>query len=268
MSSSVAASTITDEIDILDQVQRARELNKIMDGSSRERPKIVFADLKRPEKTGSNIEAIKVPNCEQGNIRCDAIYLRKHVSVGQEDLCEAEMGFVEDTNHPLYGRAIRMAAPAQNRFFSNPDAYHGDLDTPTYSEEELKKMHEHEIKEERKERSEKKKAKTEHKMQQTAIAMDASRGIEHTLLVFEEEIQMDNQIYSRHDRAITKGVEEHILEDEGGNSALDVLGSSCYWWIALKGSNLIKSPERKKKGGKFAARRRQMTLYQDPKSNP
>ena len=67
----------------------------------------------------------------------------------------------------------------------------------------------------RKERSEKKKAKTEHEMQQTAIAMDASRGIEHTLLVFEEEIQMDNQIYSRHDRAITKGVEEHILEDEG-----------------------------------------------------
>ena len=217
---------------ILKQVERL-EADLKQDGSS-DYPYILIANLDKPEANWG-FEVSLVKGIEYRNFTRDAFHIRKVTNVTQEGQWDATIPI--EKYPTLAQRSVLIRGPSQDFWHRSADRYHqlGFCD----------------------------KTKTVHEALETQIENDPSRLYSHWLIVLPQGTELENHILSddaKHVKKMTNDLVATIKLNEGDEheeEEVELLGLDVYWRIAIKGGEMLRSPERnlpKKK--RFAHRKK------------
>jgi hypothetical protein len=197
-----------------------------MDGSF-DYPYIIIVNVTKPEANWG-FEVSFVPNIEHRNFSRDIYHIRRVTGVGQEEDWEA---IIPTKKYPSLGqRAVLIRGPSQDYWHKDHEIYHAESFC-----ERTKKAHE---------------------SLQTNIEKSKDRLYSYWLLVFPHGTEIENHILS--DDAVHVKKESLDLvgsytytDDKNKNHDMELYGLDVYWRIAVKGGEMIRSPDVKKKKQRF-----------------
>lgn len=188
------------------------------DGSL-ESPYLLFADLDKPETCGAGFEAAEVKQVTLGNYIHRVLHIRKTTTQGMEDEWSA---YIPRNDYPtLASHAVMIRGPSQELWHRRPDLYHEEH----FCDQTF----------------------LAHQSQQAEMAMDKKRLHSYCLMVFPEDIELENYIISHDSTHVKKGTREMTksfeVENEEGKLVKEILyGMDVYWRIALTGGKLVTDP--------------------------
>lgn len=195
------------------------------DGTA-EYPYVIIADPSKPE-TNQGFETSFISGLEFRNFKRDAYHIRKTTTPSQEEAWEAS---IPVHKYPtLANRSVLVRGPSQDYWHQSAERYHQE---PFCSI-----------------------TKTVHETLETNIKGDIKRRFSHWLIVFPVGTKLENHILSDDAVHVKKNVLDLVDKVVLDGEEIEILGCDVYWRIALRGGEMIRSPENPNTG-RFARRKR------------
>ena len=206
---------------VLQQVEKLSQFK--MDGSS-DYPYIIIVD---PEKSEANwgFEVSFVQQIEHRNFARNIFHIRKVTGVPQDAEWDATIPFKKYPT--LANRAVLIRGPSQDYWHQDAERYHAEPFC-----DQTKKAHE---------------------ALKTNLDANKDRLYSNWLLVFPQGTQLENHVLSDDAVHVKKGsldlVGSYQFLDHDKNALEDVeiYGMDVHWCIAVKGGEMIRSPDPQKK---------------------
>jgi hypothetical protein len=212
---------------IADVLNAVELLESIRQDGTLEHPFIHVVNQEHPERN-RGFDITFVPDIVHRGHTRDMFHVRKTVSVGHVKHWEA---FIPSTRCPtLASRAVMIRHPSQDFFVQDTERHHED----NIECEPTKK--------------------TQSATEQ-AIKHDPSRQFEHTLLIFQKGVKLENHIYSDDAVYVKFDVNDMVATIDNDGEELEIMGTALFWRIAVAGGAKLASagPKKVKKLFKKAA---------------
>jgi hypothetical protein len=221
--SSEATATETSAF-VLQQVETLTSFK--MDGSD-DYPYIIIVDPNKPEANWG-FEVSLVPQVEFKHFTRDIYHIRKVVGQTQIALWEARIP-TEKYPH-LARRAVLIKGPSQDYWHQDAMRYHAEMKCD--------------------------RTRIVHQTLQTSIAGNPARMRSTWLLVFPPTTQFENHVLSGDANYVLKETLDLYGSIWEGNEEIQLLGTDVHWRIALKGGEMICSPDASNAKKRFANRKK------------
>jgi hypothetical protein len=217
---SYAPSTVPSTEYVLNQVDVLANMK--MDGSV-DYPYIIHVDQSKPEANWG-FDVVFVQNVEVRNFQRDVFHIRKVTGVEQAEEWSA---IIPSKKYPtLANRAVLISGPSQDYWHQDAQRYHQPPSDKKVCEP----------------------TKKAHMVLQTNIHDSKDRMYSHWLLVFPPGTEMENHVMS--DDAVH--VKSEVFElysqfetfdpEKKKSDTLDLYGLDVHWRIAVKGGQMLSSP--------------------------
>ena len=195
---------------VLTQVEQLANMR--MDGSL-EYPYILHVNVSHPERN-NGFEVSFVPSILHRGYDRAAFVIRKAVALPQNDDWTA---IVPHKRFPtLASRSILIRGPSQDFWHASAERYHANNQNINCEN-----------------------TKIVHTALETAISKNENRKYSYWLVVFPEDIVLENYVFSDDDTHITKHTNDMADEFKNDDDDLDIFGMSVYWRIAVSGGELV-----------------------------
>ena len=213
-SASVASPTQSVREDsIVFVLAQVEQLANMRVNGSLEYPYIQHVNVDWPERN-NGFEVSFVPSIVHRGYDRAAFVIRKVVALPQNDEWTA---IVPHKRFPsLASRSILIRGPSQDFWHESAERYHAN--TANIDCENTKKVH---------------------TALETAISKDENRKYSYWLVVFPEDVVLENYVFSDDDTHITKHTNDMADEFKNDDDDLDIYGMSIYWRIAVSGGELV-----------------------------
>jgi hypothetical protein len=224
MYSAASSSVLTTESSVVAAVlQQIESLSSFrMDGSV-DFPYIIMVDASKPEANWG-FEVAYVQQVEHMNFNRDIYHIRKVTGVPQDNEWEAS---IPSKKYPtLADRDVLIRGPSQDYWHKDASVYH-----QMEFCERTKKVHE---------------------SLQTALDTNKDRLYSHWLLVFPQGTHLENHVFSGDAVHVKKESLDlcdsfSYVDENNKTKDVELFGMDVYWRIAVKGGEMIRSPNAPKK---------------------